>query len=116
MMTQPIEPILADCGRLLLDKKVEHLKIIDLKGKSTITDYFIMATATSHPHLRALCRELEAFLDQLHIKPLGIDYQPLSGWLVIDAFDFMIHIFLAQQREYYSLDLLWRDGVELALT
>jgi len=94
-------------------KKAEQLQVFRVAEQSSITDYLILATATSDPHLRALRVELEKVLDADKAKILGIDTSKGSGWTVVDAFDVMIHLFTAENREKYRLDLLWKDSVEL---
>jgi len=64
----------------------------------------------SKPHLKALSRTVDETLDKREVEPLLIDSEPNSGWVVVDAFDFMVHIFLPEQREYYSLESLWKDA------
>jgi ribosome-associated protein len=92
------------------DKKGEQIKILDVRGKSSITDYLILATATSEPHVKALKASLDAALKKAGIQLIGQDREVGSGWLVVDAFDFMIHLQTEEMRDYYCLDLLWRDA------
>ena len=87
--------------------------MLDVTAQSSINDYLIIATATSEPHLRALRVELEKALDAEHVHLVGMETSQESGWLVIDAFDVMIHLFLAATRERYGLERLWRDAVEV---
>src|SRR3954471_23649438 len=94
------------CCQVLDDKKAGDLTVLDVAAQSSITDYLIIATATSEPHLRALRVELEKLLDQAKVKVVGMELAPESGWLVIDAFDVMIHLFLAQTRQHYGLERL----------
>lgn len=101
------------CCRVLDDKKAGDLAVLDVSEQSSITDYLILATATSEPHLRALRVEIEKALDAAAVKLVGIEARQESGWLVIDAFDVMIHLFLAEKRELYGLERLWRDAVEV---
>ena len=108
--TDPTLEIVKKCWQALDDKKAEDISVIDVRGKSPITNYFIIATATSEPHLRALANELEKTLKELNIKSVGRDYNTSSGWVVVDAFDFMAHIFLPEQRGLYGIESLWRDG------
>ncbi|PTX95537.1 ribosome silencing factor [Opitutus sp. ER46] len=103
------------CIRALDDKKAENLKVFDVSAQSSITDYLLLATATSEPHLRALRIEIEKALDATGSRIVGIEMAQESGWVVIDAFDVMIHLFLAQVREHYSLERLWSDATELSL-
>ncbi len=103
------------CCRVLDDKKAGDLTVLDVSAQSSITDYLVLATATSEPHLRALRVELEKALDANHVRLVGMETAQESGWLVIDAFDVMIHLFLAATRERYGLERLWRDASEVPL-
>lgn len=101
------------CCRVLDDKKAGELAVLDVSAQSSITDYLILATATSEPHLRALRVELEKALDSNRVHLVGMETAQESGWMVIDAFDVMIHLFLAEARERYGLERLWRDATEV---
>lgn len=99
--------------RALDDKKAESLKVLHVEGLSPITDYMILATGTSEPHLKALRNALEKTLKESHIPLTGEDRDTQSGWVILDAFDFMVHLFTKEQRDYYRMDLLWKDAEEL---
>jgi ribosome-associated protein len=103
------------CCRVLDDKKAGDLAVLDVAEQSSITDYLVLATATSEPHLRALRMELEKTLDAAKVRIVGMDINQESGWMVIDAFDVMIHLFRAETREHYGLERLWRDATEVAV-
>ncbi|MEM7791441.1 MAG: ribosome silencing factor [Verrucomicrobiota bacterium] len=101
----------------LEDKKAESVRVLDLRGKSSITDYIILATGTSDPHLKAIKAGLTESLKENKVKLIGEDREVGSGWVVVDAFDFMVHLQTSEMREFYRLDQLWRDApeVEMAL-
>jgi len=101
------------CCAVLDDKKAGDLRVFDVGAQSSITDYLVLATATSEPHLRALRIEIEKALDASGIRIVGMEMAQESGWVVIDAFDVMIHLFLGAVREHYSLDRLWSDATEV---
>ncbi|QYM78766.1 ribosome silencing factor [Horticoccus luteus] len=101
------------CCRALDGKKAEALRVLDVSELSTITDYLVIATGGSEPHLRALRVELEKAVDAAKTHILGMDTAQESGWLVVDLFDVMVHIFLPAQREHYGLERLWKDAAEL---
>jgi ribosome-associated protein len=103
------------CCRVLDAKKAGDLTVLDVSAQSSITDYLVLATATSEPHLRALRIELEKALDAGRVHLVGMESAQESGWMVIDAFDVMIHLFLAETRERYALERLWRDAVEVSM-
>lgn len=102
--------------RALDEKKTEDLRVLRVDGLSSITDFLVIGTATSEPHQRALRVELEKVLDAAQAKILGIDSSKGSGWTVVDAFDVMIHLFTAENREKYRLDLLWKDAEEIPVS
>lgn len=118
-MTKPKKSAALDtvkvCCGVLDDKKAEDITILDVSAQSSITDYLILATATSEPHLRALRIEIEKTLDARGSRIVGIEMAQESGWVVIDVFDVMVHLFLGAVREHYSLDRLWRDATEVPL-
>ncbi|MGC4075086.1 MAG: ribosome silencing factor [Nibricoccus sp.] len=105
--------LLALICKALDEKKAEDLRVLDVSEQSSITDYLILATGTSEPHLRALRVELEKVIDATGTKILGMDKGLESGWLVVDAFDIMIHVFTPENRKKYSLENLWKDAEEI---
>ena len=101
---------------LALDaKKAEDLRVLDVSKLSSITDYLVLATGNSDPHLRALRIELERVLDEEKAKILGVDTTQGSGWTVVDAFEIMIHLFTRENRDKYRMELLWKDATEVSL-
>ena len=109
---------LTACAQALYDKKAENLKVLHLGEKSSVADYFILATGMSDPHLRALAIETEKCLDSRGVQILGAERTTKSGWVVVDAGDFMVHIFTREMRGHYNLEGLWKDAdlVTLKLT
>lgn len=103
------------CCCALDDKKAGDLRVLDVSAQSSITDFLVIATATSDPHLRALRVELEKVIDATKTKIVGIETAQESGWTVIDAFDLMIHLFSAERREQYGLENLWKDATEVSV-
>ena len=101
------------CCRALEEKKAGDLRVIDVSALSSITNYLVVATATSEPHVRALRVELEKALDASKTRIIGIETASESGWAVMDAFDVMVHLFTAEKREHYRLEHLWRDADEV---
>ncbi len=103
------------CVKALDDKKAGDLRVLDVSAQSSITDFLVLATGTSEPHLRALRVELEKVIDASGTRIVGMELAQESGWLVIDAFDVMVHLFLPDLREKYQLERLWKDAVEVSL-
>jgi ribosome-associated protein len=106
-------PLLAPIVRALDDKKAEDLAVIDVRGLSSVTDYIVIATGNSEPHLRALRIVVEKALDDASAPIAGRDTGNFSGWVVLDAFQIMVHVFTERKREAYNLEMLWRDGKRL---
>ena len=89
---------------------------IDLRGISTITEFFLIASGTSEPHLKALANELQDRLFKEHqIKPMAIDGFPKSQWIVAHFGEVIVHLFNDEKRAYYSLEDLWSDAPRLKL-
>jgi ribosome-associated protein len=103
------------CCQVLDDKKSGELTVLNVGEQSSITDYLVVATATSGPHLRALRVELEKALDAAKVRIIGMETTMESGWVVVDAFDVMVHLFLGETRERYGLERLWRDATEVSV-
>lgn len=104
------------CVAALEEKKASAIEVIYLGEKSPVTDYYVIATGTSDPHLRALRIELEKAIHE--VVPAGqvrIQNEPNSGWCVVDAFDVVVHIFSEEQRKNYALEELWKDGEKIEL-
>jgi ribosome-associated protein len=106
-------PLLAPIVRALDDKKAEDLVVIDVTGLSSVTDYLVIATGNSEPHLRALRIVVEKVLDDSGTPIAGRDTGNFSGWVVLDAYQIMVHVFTERKREAYNLEMLWRDGKRL---
>ena len=104
------------CCRVLDDKKAEDIRVLDVSEQSSITDFLIVATATSAPHLRALRVELEKVIDASKNRIVGIELAEDSGWTVIDAFDVMVHLFFSERRAHYGLENLWKDAAEISVS
>jgi ribosome-associated protein len=113
--TSPALDLVRTCCRVLDDKKAGALTVLDVSAQSSITDYLILATATSEPHLRALRNDLEKALDDAKVHLVGVERAQESGWMVVDAFDVMIHLFRGEVRERFGLERLWRDATEISV-
>lgn len=112
----PTTAILRALVAALEDKKAEQLKVMNVGGLSDITDYLVLATGNSEPHLRALRIEAEKVFDAAKLPIAGTEQGGYgSGWTVMDAYQIMVHFFTAEQRENYALDKLWKDAAEIDL-
>jgi ribosome-associated protein len=90
--------------------------VLDVSKASSITDYLVLATGNSEPHLRALRIEIERVLDDEKARILGVDTSKGSGWTVVDAFEVMIHVFTPENRGKYRMEQLWKDASDLPIS
>ena len=93
----------------LNDKKALNISAIEIGELTVVAEYFIIATATSSTHVRALADAVEEKLSAAGIEPDHIEGKA-TGWILLDYSGVVIHIFTAQTREYYNLDKMWSDG------
>ena len=99
------------CRELADNKKAEDLLVLEVKDISSITDYFVIASGSSEPHLRAIAQEITDKLeDEYGVKPRAEDGSLQTGWLVIDFFDVIVHVMRKDVRERYDLESLWGDA------
>jgi ribosome-associated protein len=103
------------CCGVLAEKKAGDLRVLDISEQSSITDYLVLATGTSEPHLRALRVELEKAIDASQVHIVGIETAQESGWTVVDLFDVMVHLFTSENRAKYRLEGLWKDAHEVSV-
>jgi len=104
------------CAELADSRKAVNLVVLDMRGLSTITDFFVLATGTSEPHVRAIWNEITLKLKKDH----GISTHPPEGgrvnkWVVIDYYDVVVHVMHSVIREQYDLDGLWNDATNVSL-
>ncbi len=112
----PTTTLLRNLITALEDKKAEHLVVLHVGAISNITDYLVLATGNSEPHLRALRIEAEKVLDAAKVKIAGMEQGGFgSGWTVVDAYQVMVHLFTSEQRGNYALEKLWKDAAEVDL-
>ncbi len=102
------------CAKYADEKKAENIVLLDLRGLSPVTDFFVIATASSNPQLRAVRDEI---VDQLRDKhgerPLFSDGTFESQWLIVNFPNVLVHVQSPEKREYYALEELWGDAPRL---
>jgi ribosome-associated protein len=93
------------------NKKAEDIVVLDVRELSSVTDYFVIASGTSEPHLRAIVEEITGRLrDEHDLRPVRTDGSTQGAWVVLDFFDVIIHIMRVDARERYDLEGLWGDA------
>ncbi|MCS7337001.1 MAG: ribosome silencing factor [Verrucomicrobiae bacterium] len=99
------------CRDLAEKRKGENIAVLDVRGLSTVTDYFVIVSGTSEPHLRAITEEIVQGLEkECGLQPHAIDGTSRAAWVVLDYFDVIVHVMRSDLRERYDLDGLWGDA------
>jgi ribosome-associated protein len=102
------------CREFADNKKAENILILDVRKLSSVTDYFVIASGTSEPHLRAIVEEITSQLREEHgVRPRALDGSVHGAWVVLDFFDVIVHVMRADVRERYDLESLWGDAARL---
>jgi ribosome-associated protein len=94
---------------------VENLKAkdvveIDVRGKSSVTDYMVIASGTSTRHVKSIADEVIRFAKNLDVMPLGVEGEREAEWVLVDLGDVVVHVMLPRVREFYALERLWTVG------
>ena len=102
-------------GKALDDKQGREIEAVKVGDLTIIADYFLMATATSSTHVRALAEEVEDVLSKMGIEPDHIEGRS-TGWVLLDYHDLVVHVFDKKSRDFYQLDRVWNDGEPVDLS
>lgn len=97
----------------LEDKKAEAVKVIDISEVSTIADYFIIASGKNRSQIQAMCDSVEEALGRAGIEKKQTEGYQNANWILMDYGDIIVHIFDAENRLFYDLERIWRDGKEM---
>ena len=103
------------CREFADNKKAEDIVILDVRKLSSVTDYFVIASGTSEPHLRAIVDEITEQLREQHdLRAARTDGTVHGAWVVLDYFDVIVHVMRQDAREHYDLEGLWGDAKRVA--
>jgi ribosome-associated protein len=107
---------LREAIRAALDRKAVNLTVLDVGKICSFADYFIICSGTSTRHTRAISDAIEEHLKkELDLTPAHLEGYAQSEWILMDYFDFVVHIFLEPAREFYDLERLWKSAPRVAL-
>ncbi len=99
------------CREFADNKKAENIVILDVRKLSSITDFFVIASGTSEPHLRAISSEIiDRLRDDHEVRPRAVDGDSKAPWQVLDFFDVVVHLMKQDVRDKYDLESLWGDA------
>lgn len=102
------------CARAADEMQAEEIRVWDVTGKSSITDYVVVCSGSSMPHLRAILRDVAGHVEEWHgVRPPLSEGKADSRWVVLDYIDVMVHIMHQELREYYAIEQLWGEAQEL---
>jgi len=90
------------------DGKGRDVKIIDVRGKTNIADFMVVASGTSERHVVSLAGHVVDAAKENHIPPLGMEGQNTGEWVLVDLGDVIVHVMKPQTREFYQLEKLWQ--------
>ena len=99
---------------LARDRKARDVTVLDLRGLSSATDFFIIATGTSDIHVRSIAEHVIEELKKSDVRPSHVEGLRAGRWVLIDYIDFVVHVFHPAARDFYQLERLWGDAPELA--
>jgi ribosome-associated protein len=108
-----LDPILAAAVGAAEDKKAEDVSVLDLRGLSDVTDFFVICHGRSSRQVQSISDGIEQALRQRRRRPSHIEGYARGEWILMDYLDVVIHVFTAERRQYYGLDRLWADAPRL---
>jgi ribosome-associated protein len=99
-----------------LDKKAEHLVVLDLTKSSAFTDFFVICTGTNRRQVQAIADAVEEAIGKRGTKPALVEGYQRGDWVLLDYFDFIVHVFMPASREFYNLERLWGDAEKIEVS
>jgi len=99
---------------VLADRKAVDALVLDLRGLSGATDYFIIVSGTSDTHVRGMAEHLLEALNPRGVRPHHVEGLAQGRWVLLDYVDFVVHVFHPELREFYQLERLWADAPVVA--
>ncbi len=91
----------------LEELKAKEVRVIDVRGKTSIADTLVIASGTSTRHVKALADEVVRFVKRAGMLPLGVEGEREAEWVLVDLGDVIVHVMLPRIREFYGLERLW---------
>jgi ribosome-associated protein len=100
----------------IMEKKGEDVLVLDLRGRSDVCEFFVVASGKTNTQVQAIARHVNSQLAGIGQKPKGIEGQDQGRWSLLDYFDVVVHVFVEEAREYFQLERLWADSMRLDVT
>lgn len=105
-----VAQLLANAHEALESLKAKDAVEIDVRGKSSVADFMLIASGTSTRHVKSIADEVVRFAKKLGVMPLGVEGERESDWVLVDLGDVIVHVMLPRVRELYALERLWSVG------
>jgi ribosome-associated protein len=106
----PADALLRAVHGAVGELKAKDVAEIDVRGKSSVTDYMVIASGTSTRHVKSIADEVVRKLKALGVQPLGVEGEREAEWVLVDLGDVVVHVMLPRVREFYALERLWTVG------
>ena len=106
----PIEKLLETVHAAVEELKAKDVVEINVRGKSSVTDFMVIASGTSSRHVKSIADEVVKFAKRLDVMPLGVEGELEAEWVLVDLGDVVVHVMLPRIREFYALERLWTVG------
>jgi ribosome-associated protein len=106
MNTEELKKIVVDA---LEDRKGVDIKVLDVRGKSSVTDVLVIAAGNSTRQVKALADSVVEKVKEQGLRPLGIEGEGESSWVLVDLGDVVVHVMLPETRDFYNLEKLWGE-------
>lgn len=94
-------------------KKAQNLTVLDLRGLSSVTDYFVICSGSSDTNVRAIADAVQETLKEAGLRPFGVEGYQEGTWILLDYVDFVFHVFHVEKRLTFALEDLWKDAPRL---
>ena len=106
----PVETLLKTVLAAVEELKAKDVVQIDVRGKSSVCDFMVIASGTSTRHVKSIADEVVRFAKKLDVMPLGVEGEREAEWVLVDLGDVVVHAMLPRVREFYALERLWTVG------
>ncbi|WP_221800099.1 ribosome silencing factor [Oceanobacter mangrovi] len=111
MQTEQIKDLVIDA---LDDMKAKDITVLDVRGRTSVTDWMIIATGTSNRHVNAVAGNVEEKAKQAGMRPNGTEGRAAADWVLVDLVDVVVHVMTDQARQFYDLERLWGEPGQAA--
>jgi ribosome-associated protein len=106
----PADVLLRTVRDAAAELKAQDIVEIDVRGKTSVCDYMVVASGTSTRHVKSIADEVVKFAKRLDCQPLGVESERETEWILVDLGDVVVHVMLPRVREFYALERLWTVG------